>query len=52
MRVSKRHALALVNDGAGTTRELLVLARTIARGVDERFGVRLTPEPVMMGCAW
>jgi UDP-N-acetylmuramate dehydrogenase len=52
VRVSRRHALALVNDGAGTTRELLALARVIARGVEDRFGVRLAPEPVMVGCAW
>jgi len=51
VHVSKRHALALVNDGQGTTRELLALARDIQRGVERRFGVVLTPEPVMVGCA-
>lgn len=50
--VSRKHALALVNRGGATTRELLALAHTIVRGVRERFGVELTPEPVMIGCAW
>ena len=49
VRVSKRHTLALVNDG-GTTRELLALAKVLRDGVRERFGVSLTPEPVMVGC--
>ncbi len=51
VRVSRRHALALVNGGAGTTRELLALARTIVSGVEARFGVTLTPEPVLVGCS-
>jgi len=50
VHVSKRHSLALVNDGQGTTRELLALARVIRRGVEERFGVALAAEPVMVGC--
>ncbi len=49
VRVSRKHTLALVNEG-GTTHDLLELARTVARGVRERFGVTLTPEPVMIGC--
>jgi UDP-N-acetylmuramate dehydrogenase len=52
VHVSTRHTLALVNDGEGTTRELLELAREIVRGVHERFGVTLTPEPVMVGCVF
>ena len=51
VRVSRRHALALVNDGQGTTRELLALARRIRSGVAERFGVTLSAEPVMLGCS-
>lgn len=52
VHVSKRHSLALVNDGGGTTRELLLLANAIVRGVEARFGVRLSPEPVMVGCVF
>ncbi len=48
--VSRKHALALVNRGGATTRELLVLARAIRGGVWERFGVELEPEPVFVGC--
>jgi UDP-N-acetylmuramate dehydrogenase len=47
--VSSKHALALVHRGGGTTRELIDLAREIQGGVKERFGVRLQPEPVLVG---
>jgi len=47
--LSSRHALALVHHGGGTTAELLALAREIRSGVEARFAVRLTPEPVFLG---
>jgi UDP-N-acetylmuramate dehydrogenase len=47
--ISSRHALALVHHGGGTTAELLELADSIKRRVRDRFGVELTPEPVMLG---
>jgi UDP-N-acetylmuramate dehydrogenase len=50
--VSRKHALALVNRGGATTRELLALAREIRDGVWQRFGVRLAPEPVLVGRSW
>jgi UDP-N-acetylmuramate dehydrogenase len=50
--VSRKHALALVNLGGATTRELLTLANDIRQGVWARFGVRLAPEPVLVGCSW
>jgi len=50
--ISSKHTLALTNRGAGTTRELVGLAREIADGVRERFGVELEPEPVFVGHAW
>jgi len=49
-RISRKHALALVSDGA-TTAELLELARAIRKGVHDAFGVMLEPEPVLVGCA-
>ena len=49
--ISSKHALALVHRGGGTTRELLSLARRIRDTVDERFGVRLEPEPALVGTA-
>jgi UDP-N-acetylmuramate dehydrogenase len=50
--VSRKHALALVHRGGGTTGDLLALARTIRDGVRARFGVVLEPEPVFVGCSW
>jgi UDP-N-acetylmuramate dehydrogenase len=47
--ISSRHALALVNDGRGTSAELVELARTIQNAVQAKFGVRLQPEPVLLG---
>ena len=50
--ISSKHTLALTNRGAGTTAQLVALAREIADGVQERFGVELEPEPVFAGHAW
>jgi UDP-N-acetylmuramate dehydrogenase len=50
--VSRKHALALVNAGGATAREILAVAAAIHRGVRERFGVELEPEPVLIGCSW
>lgn len=50
--ISSKHTLALVNRGGASTAELMALAREIAAGVRERFGVRLVPEPVLVGHAW
>jgi UDP-N-acetylmuramate dehydrogenase len=50
--ISSKHTLALTNRGGGTTAELLALAREIADGVRGRFGVRLEPEPTLVGVDW
>ena len=50
--ISAKHTLALVNRGGATTAQLLQVAREIAAGVDEAFGVRLAPEPIFVGHAW
>jgi len=50
--LSRKHALALVNRGGATTRELLAMARAVRDGVRARFGVELEPEPVFVGCSW
>jgi UDP-N-acetylmuramate dehydrogenase len=47
--ISTRHSLALVNRGGATADELLALARDIAARVEQRFGIRLQPEPVFLG---
>jgi UDP-N-acetylmuramate dehydrogenase len=49
--LSTRHVLALTNRGSGTTADLLVLAREVRAGVQDRFGVTLVQEPVLVGCA-
>jgi UDP-N-acetylmuramate dehydrogenase len=50
--ISDKHTLALTNRGGGTTAELVALAREIAAGVQDRFGVELVPEPVFAGLEW
>jgi UDP-N-acetylmuramate dehydrogenase len=50
--ISTKHSLALVNRDGATTAELMALAREIAAGVSERFGVALHPEPVLVGHEW
>ena len=47
--VSSKHTLALVHLGGGTTRALLDLAREIRDRVEAEFGVRLVPEPRLVG---
>jgi UDP-N-acetylmuramate dehydrogenase len=48
--ISTKHALALTNRGCATAKEVVALAREVRDGVEARFGVRLTPEPVLVGC--
>jgi UDP-N-acetylmuramate dehydrogenase len=50
--ISDKHTLALTNRGSGTTAQLVALAREIAAGVEDRFGVALEPEPVFVGHCW
>jgi UDP-N-acetylmuramate dehydrogenase len=50
--ISSKHPLALCNRGAGTTAQLVALAREIAGAVHDAFGVRLVPEPVFVGHSW
>jgi UDP-N-acetylmuramate dehydrogenase len=47
--LSDKHTLALTNRGGATSEQLLALAREIAGGVEREFGVRLVPEPVLVG---
>jgi UDP-N-acetylmuramate dehydrogenase len=48
--ISTKHTLALTNRGDGTAGALLDLAREIRNGVQDRFGVVLHPEPVLVNC--
>ncbi|QAU25366.1 UDP-N-acetylmuramate dehydrogenase [Dyella sp. M7H15-1] len=47
--MSNRHALVLVNHGTASGHELWQLAQCVIEGVHARFGVRLEPEPVVIG---
>ena len=49
--LSTKHALAIVNRGGGTAREVLELVREIRAGVAAKFGVKLNPEPSFVGFA-
>lgn len=49
-RLSTKHALALTNRGHATTADVIALARTVREGVWEAFAIKLTPEPVLIGC--
>ncbi|WP_232524671.1 UDP-N-acetylmuramate dehydrogenase [Nocardioides mangrovicus] len=48
--ISGKHTLALTNRGGGTTAELVALATEIRDGVELAYGVRLDPEPTLVGC--
>ncbi len=49
--LSSKHTLALTNRGAGTTDDLLRLAREIRDGVEAAYGIALVNEPVLVGCS-
>jgi UDP-N-acetylmuramate dehydrogenase len=47
--ISSRHTLALINRGGATAREIVSLWSCIAARVEEKFRIRLEPEPVWLG---
>jgi len=49
VRISRKHALAIVNGGAATAAEVVALKDEIQRRVEEMWGIRLEPEPVLVG---
>ena len=51
VRLSTKHALAVTNRGGATTADVIALARTVRDGVRTTFGIELTPEPSLIGCA-
>jgi UDP-N-acetylmuramate dehydrogenase len=48
-RLSTKHALALTNRGSATTADVIALARAVRDGVEAAFGIRLIPEPILIG---
>lgn len=47
--LSFKHTLAVINRGGGTAREVLELVTMIQEGVRKRFGVKIQPEPNLVG---
>ena len=47
--ISNRHALVLVNHGQASGPQLWALAQKVMHAVQEKFGVTLEPEPVVIG---
>ncbi|MDP9805950.1 UDP-N-acetylmuramate dehydrogenase [Trueperella bonasi] len=47
--LSTKHCLALTNRGQAKAEDIAALAREIRDGVEAKFGVRLVPEPVVVG---
>ena len=49
--LSSKHPRAIINRGGATARDVVAFAGRIKRGVLDRFGVSLWPEPVFVGFA-
>jgi UDP-N-acetylmuramate dehydrogenase len=47
--ISTKHALAVTNRGGATAKEIVSLAREVRDAVEKRFGVKLAPEPILVG---
>ena len=47
--ISTKHALAIVNRGGASAADVLALKEHIQQRVEEIWGIRLEPEPVMVG---
>jgi UDP-N-acetylmuramate dehydrogenase len=49
--ISRKHSLAIVNRGGATARDIIALKDQIQAKVFDKWGVRLSPEPVFVGFA-
>jgi UDP-N-acetylmuramate dehydrogenase len=47
--ISTNHSLALINRGGATAADIVELKGIIQSAVEEKFGIRLVPEPVFVG---
>ncbi len=47
--ISSKHTLAIVNRGGATAADVAELARFVHARVLAEFGVRLQPEPILVG---
>ncbi|PIE21793.1 MAG: UDP-N-acetylenolpyruvoylglucosamine reductase [Arachnia propionica] len=48
-QLSSRHVLAITNRGGASAADVVALAAEIRDGVEQRFGLRLVPEPKLVG---
>ncbi|MFT4470993.1 UDP-N-acetylmuramate dehydrogenase [Arthrobacter sulfonylureivorans] len=49
--LSTKHTLAITNRGEASAEDILVIARAVRDGVERTFGIRLQPEPLLIGCS-
>lgn len=49
--LSTKHTLAVTNRGGASAEDLLAVARAARDRVEDRFGIELHPEPVLLGCS-
>lgn len=49
MGISSKHALAIINRGGATAREVFQFKEEIQKKVEESWGLRLDTEPVFVG---
>ena len=47
--LSTMHTLALTNRGGASAADIMNLAKTVQDGVERAYGIRLVPEPVVIG---
>lgn len=47
--ISRKHALAIVNRGGASAEDVISFQERIQKAVEETWGIRLQPEPVMIG---
>ena len=47
--ISSKHALALVNRGGASASDIMALQNEILKRVEDTWGIRLEPEPVLVG---
>lgn len=49
--LSTKHTLAVTNRGGAAASDILAVARAVRDGVERTFGIRLHPEPLLIGCS-
>lgn len=48
--LSTKHSLAITNRGGASAEDVLCIGRTVRAEVQQRFGITLEPEPLLIGC--